>query len=242
MFYSDSIVGEIFCNGKKFQCKIMATHKRRRDAEVKGMDTIIEDTGITATTNTNASSTVLNLVRQGTGSWQRVGNKAKLKSLRLKINGLVEMNPNATTGTVFGSTMRMVVVWDKQPSGVLPTFDTIFGKTTQDGTEVTAWSDPLKYDNAGRFHVIRDYQKTINPEIFNVGGGTTNDTLYAFSEDIYIDLLNKETVFSGQSAPMTIADISTGGLYLYFRADEAASNIIVWTILDTSMARLRYLD
>jgi len=55
----------------------------RRYGEVKGMDTDISLNPMISTTNSNASSFVLNLVQSGAASWNRVGRKTHIKSLRL---------------------------------------------------------------------------------------------------------------------------------------------------------------
>jgi len=53
--------------------------------EIKGMDTELAIAGpVLATTATNGDCFVLNLVQQGAGSWNRVGRKIRMKSLRLK--------------------------------------------------------------------------------------------------------------------------------------------------------------
>lgn len=214
----------------------------RSAVEIKGMDTTINTSDVLATTNTNGGAFVLNLIQQGNGSWNRVGRKVRNKSIRLLIDGFFLQGPTGTTADLVGANMRMVLVWDKQPSsGAIPTFDTIFGRTVQDGTESTQYNDPLRYDNTGRFSVIRDCIEPMNPETYNTGG-TTNLVQYRFHFDKYVDLKGRETVYSGQSSPMTIADISTGALYLYFRASNDATNVSEFRIASTSMTRLRYTD
>ena len=102
----------------------------------KGLDTDISLSPAIDTTNTNASSFVLNLVQQGNGSWNRVGRKIIPKSLRIKGFVNILSTPTFATGVATPTFLRMVVVYDKQPSGgAIPTFDTIFGITAQDGTE-----------------------------------------------------------------------------------------------------------
>jgi len=102
----------------------------RNASEKKGVDTSIALTPVIATTNTNASSFVLNLIQAGNGSWNRVGRKVHLKSLRLRGHLRWLYGNNAGTNNLDANAVRMVVVWDKQPSGgAIPTFDAIFGKT-----------------------------------------------------------------------------------------------------------------
>jgi len=209
--------------------------------ELRGCDTTltIAAASLLATTTTNGSSFVLNLVQQGTGSWNRIGRKIRMKSLRIKVDALCRHF--LTSGDLTASLMRMVVVYDKQPSGVLPTYDTIFGQTDQQGTETGAILDSLRYDNTGRFRVLSDKVFTSTCQAIS---GTTD----ADYEDVqhycdeFIDLKGKETIYSATNNPSTIADISTGALYVYFRASQNTGTLSQWRLTSNSTARLRYYD
>jgi len=193
------------------------------------------------TTNTNASSFTLNLVRPGTASYNRVGRKISLLSVRLR--GFFQLNSlaAATTGLLTGNMVRMVVVYDKQPSGAVPAFDTIFGHTDQAGTESSIFLDPVKYDNMSRFQILKDCVIDMNLLTENQEGGTTDEVQQIYSFDEYVKLGGRETVFSGQSSPCTIADISSGGLYVFFRAATNITSSFIGLGAD-SVARLRYID
>lgn len=206
--------------------------------EKKGVDISLGISPILATTNTNGSSVVLNLIAPGNGSYNRVGRKIKITSVRLR--GIIEVTliPDVTTALMNGVTVRMVVVYDKQPSGVLPTFDQIFGLTDQTGTEATTYLDPIRYDNMDRFQVLRDSLYTANPQAAS-DDGTTNAKTYDLPFDEYIKV-GRSTNYGGQSSPCTIADISSGGLYVYFRTDNEATSVS--SVKTLSYARLRYFD
>lgn len=198
-------------------------------AEVKGVGGTLDHTPILATTNTNGSSFVINLVQQGAGSWNRVGRKIRMKSLRIK--GLIR---TILTTAMQNQTVRMVCVYDKQPSsGAIPTFDTIFGETDQLGAEGSGFLYNVRYDNTLRFSVLKD--KVITTD-FNIIAGERQTYC-----DEYIKLKGLETVFSGQSNPMTIADISTGAIYVYFRAEANAAGILSSDVVNSTY-RLRYYD
>jgi len=215
---------------------------RQRMGEVKGLDTLLSLNPIINTTGTNGSIFVLNLVPPGSASFNRVGRKIYNKSLRLKGSFLFVTAPTATTSDQLGSYIRMVVVWDKQPSsGSIPTFDSIFGVTAQDGTESTTLLSPLKYDNMDRFKILKDCTYVSNPDVV-IGGGTTNQNERIVTFDEYLKLGGRETVFSGQSATQTIADISSGGLYVIFRANGNTALTNFNAVNADSIARLRYTD
>lgn len=208
----------------------------KKTAEKKGMDTRVGSviSNILATTNTNGGIVALNLVQTGNGSWNRVGKTIDLKSLR--ISGILNLN-NSDPTFAEPVVVRMCIVWDKQPSGVLPTFQDIFGSTNQDGTETTQFLDSLRYDNVGRFRTLLDKRYTLNPG-FNPGAASQN---VACDINEYIKLNNLKTIFSGQSIPMTIADISTGALYIVFRASTQTAKATAQLDADC-VCRLRYTD
>lgn len=208
--------------------------------EKKGLDTDLSGGSIIATTSTNANAFVLNLVATGNGSWNRGGRKITCKTLRIKGSIDWVFVPTFATGSMLDNYLRMVVVWDQQPSGAaIPTFDAIFGITAQDGTEscpdITC---PPRYDNMSRFRVLFDTMYRPNSNLpISLGTAPTQRSLCPIDE--YIKLKVKDTVFSGQSVPMTIADISTGSIYVYFRA---ANNEARATTTVDAISRMRYFD
>lgn len=231
-------------NPQKYVPNTSTPRAKAPKPEKKGMDTPInfQGTPIVATTNTNDSCVVLNLVQAGTGSWNRVGRKIHSQSLRLKGTLRMEQKRQTTSSDLFGNVVRMVVVWDKQPSSnAIPAFSDVFGHTLQSGTEATVYTDALKYDNMDRFKILREFTVTCNPTTANVAGGTGDKVYYLYAYDEYIKLKNLETVFSGQSNPMTISDISSGALYLYARA-ELQQDEAFFVDTANSFARLRYTD
>jgi len=208
--------------------------------ETKGMDTDISINPIVATTNTNECCFVLNLIRPGTGSWNRIGRKVHLKSIRIVGTFSFFTQPTAA-GVIFQSLARYTIVWDKQPSGAaIPAFDDVFGITDQAGTEscpdVTC---PPTYDNMDRFRILLD--DTIKQlDIMVTSAGAGPNTTVQFPIDRYLKLPKLECVYSGQAEPQTIADISTGALYIYFRTKTNIANYA--TNQFDGIARLRYLD
>jgi len=208
---------------------------------MKGMDSAIGYTAVPSTTNTSDAIAALNLIQPGTGSFNRIGRRVQMTSLRLYGTVVFAVAPRATSGDIGGNTFRMLVVYDKQPSGVLPTFADIFGTTTQDGTESSDWNDQLRYDNTQRFRVIRDKKIVCNPTTENTTGGTLDRVLYRRDFDEYITL-NLETSYSGQSSPQTISDISSGALYIIYRAAVNTTGTDEINVSTLSHSRLRYYD
>jgi hypothetical protein len=226
-----------------YRSKSAAIKTIRRDAgEKKGVDQLFSIASVINTTNTNGDSAALNLIAPGNGSYNRVGRKCFMKSLKLNLTFGFRTDPTPTTGDLFGNFVRCVVVWDKQPSGVLPTFDTIFGHTLQDGTEACQIVDPPRYDNMSRFQVLSDDIIDEPVRTQNLAGGSTDGVFQYKPYCKYIKLGNRETIYSGQSATCTIADISSGGLYVFWRAAYNSSGTDVNVGGTISMARLRYSE
>jgi len=215
----------------------------RKTVEKKGVDFPLTEPTILATTNTNASSFCINLVQAGAGSWNRVGRKIQLQSVRLRgtIRWLSKFA--ATTSNFIPNTVRMVVVWDKQPSdSTIASFDQVFGVTGQDGSETCTFLNPVRYDNMDRFSVVRDCVIDFNPDIANSVSGTLTQSFKSIAFDEYITLKGKETVFSANTSPMTTAGLSTGALLVYFRAAENTAGTNTCEVTSNSFARLRYID
>jgi len=211
----------------------------RSSGELKGVDTSLTLSPVIATTTTNGSAFLLNAIAPGSASYNRIGRKSSLKSLRIKGGLSCVMTPSAN-GTVLANSLRMVVVWDKQPnSGAIPTWDVIFGVTDQLGNETSTVTAPLRYDNMDRFQVIKD--KSYDLETLIGGVASTAAIVQYLSVDEFISLGGRETNYSGQSATCTTADISTGALYVYFRA-QANDATSAFSVDADTIARLRYLD
>lgn len=213
-----------------------------RVVEKKGVDGDMGQTvgAIVASTNTNDDAIVLNLIAPGNGSYNRVGRQVTLKSVRLW-GEFIHENSTSAAVAYEGNSVRMVVVWDKIPGGTIPTYNTIFGITSQDGTETSQLWDPIRYDNMDRFRVICDRRMNFQT---NAGGydGTSKTGFVGFYKfDEYIKLPNLRTNFAGQSSPCTIADIGQGALYVYFRALAGGADNFV-SLDENARYRLRYTD
>lgn len=201
------------------------------------MDTLINWTSITATTNVNTFIQPLNLIQTGTGSWNRIGRKVQPKSVR--IMGYAQCNMfQDPANDIFGNMVRFILVWDNQPSGAaVPNFDNIFAQTSQAGAETSAWFSPTAYDTLDRFRVIKDWTINATPEVYPAAG---NFFAWVCHIDEFVSLTGYETNYSGQSTPMTIADINSGALYLIGRARTNAAGSSTWDAEFT--VRLRYTD
>ena len=143
-----------------------AYFNRRRGVgrkEKKGADVPFTTETVLSSTNTNGGIYLLNGIQEGVGSWNRIGRYMWNKSIELDLTLRYTSSYGALdTDITSGEWVRAVLVWDKQPNnGAIPTFDTIFGQTSQAGVESASVMDHLRYDNMFRFKVLMD--ECINP-------------------------------------------------------------------------------
>lgn len=203
-----------------------------------GMNTDIGSaTSIPSTTDDNTFIYLVNGIRTGPAEFERRGNKATMKNVRVYGTMEHQMVPAGALKDTVGNVIRMVVVWDKSPNGLLPKFDDIFGGTAFDNTESTYFLDPKKFDNTSRFQILRDKRISSQPGAIStevVGGGVAN----SFAFDEFIKLGDRETQYSA-SAGDAIGSMSTGGLYVIFRSQYDTGSTNFWVV--TGSARLRYL-
>jgi len=209
-----------------------------RKADLKAVDFQVDIApgGVLATTNTNGGIALCNAIQPGTGSWNRIGKNIRMKSLRYK--GILQCQ-SGPTNALGQNTIRVVLIFDKNPnSGAIPTYDQIFGSTSQLGTESTqSFLDNQRIDNTQRFSVLKDDVYTsLNPAL----PSATLSTEWQCSIDTFVKLKGLQTTFSGQSNPCTIADVSSGALYLAFRCEQN-STASQWEVKNTT-CRLRYYD
>jgi len=220
------------------------TQRLATGTEVKGLDTAINSptfVGITSATNSSAGVGVLNLIQPGSGSWNRIGRKTFPRSLRMKYTIRYVYTHRAADG-LFASSLRMLLVWDKNPNaGALPLFDTMFKQTDQNGAEVSLWNSPAAFDTMDRFRVIRDKVIDVNPDVYPDPVGGLSFWEKNFDEFIALPE-GLETVYSGQATPQTIADIYSGALYLVVIIKDTLPSGYGISIEPGSVARLRYTD
>lgn len=215
---------------RKMQRSKYVPRGRSMYPEKKGLDSAYF-VGVDNTFNDNSNIFPVNLIRAGTGSMNRIGRKVTNKSLR--ITGTI--NHRTVDGAIVaGDVYRISIVYDSQPSAsaTVPSYDIIFKSTDQTGAELTDFNSTPAYDSMSRFKVLREITRVINPAVNENQGGHHYEYI-----DEYIKLNLPDTVYSGDSSPMTISDINSGAIYLIVRrlTDQGTATFSCTT-------RLRYTD
>lgn len=211
----------------------------KSSGELKGVDIDIDDTSILVSTASNANCKVLNLMKEGNGTENRVGKKINIKSVRIKGVANYNYTPEGVTGNINAGIMRMVLVWDKQPNGVKPLYNKVFSRINQEGVETSEFLDNVNPSNTSRFSVLKDKIFQANPTVMNTSGGTTNAVKLNYMFDEYLTM-NKDTIYDKTAGTITIANIATGALYLYYISNIQGTPG-TWSITN-GVSKLRYTD
>jgi len=201
-------------------------------AEIKAID-IEEQTYIFRDPNTATNIILLNGVQTGSGFFNRVGSRIEMKSLQ--INGFLGPNTAATSTTP--SNLRMLIVYDRQPVGALPTVSDVLQDRNQVGTAITGGLSHINLDNRDRFTILRDMRWIVPTVTAGVVTGISIGVGDPWTVNTFIKLKGLGTHFKSTSNPATIADISTGALYALFVTETNDSDWVV-----EADFRLRYDD
>lgn len=216
--------------------------------ELKGVDTNISSAAIVNTTNTNANIIGINLINQGSGSFNRVGRKVYPRSVRLTGQLNVTATSNVANSDIGNVNVRCVLVWDKNPNGTaLPQFDSVFGHTDAVGTETAFLWDAIRYDSTGRFKILKEFViKSPTSSTYEITSGNAQEYICSFDQ-FYKFKSSYETIYaSTQVAPTAplYTDISTGGLFLVYRVSVPSGRLATdYTVNVTeATARFRFTD
>jgi len=220
---------------------------------------IISDTG------TNGCHIVANLINPGSGSYNRVGRKIELKSLRLKTTAYCTMScdyaDNAGLWIPLESNyMRMVVLYDRSPGTAVPQWSDIFGRTNKVGTVSSSIEDGLRQEAMERFRVLRDKTYICNPmpasNYITIGasgvdaGRRRPSVQQRFFIDEFIDLRGYETTYRGATVDVQYEDIASGAIIVFYRAYENEvsgtdiddAHLSKWNVSNIGVARLAWVD
>jgi len=151
--------------------------------------------------DTTGSVTLVATIAQGASVNQRVGKKCLLKSIQIR--GQVAQNATATFNDV-----AAILVYDKRPTGALPTVADIL---------VSASSVAFNNDaNSGRFKILRRWDFTLSGN--SATPATGNEVM---SMDDYVKLNGRQIVFKAAGTG-AIGDIEEGALYFVTVGNNAA--------------------
>jgi len=194
--------------------------------EVKGVDTAKETLNFNhAVGGTNNQLYLMNGIQMGEGFWNREGNKINMKNIHIRgylHPRVTEVETGENEYVSSPGHLRMVVVYDRGPGGVLPNLDEIFRAHNQAGSASTDDCSEINLNNRARFAILRSKSWFIPSFTYKVStreyvgahplGFVGMEDPYCIDE--FIKLKELVTVFKGSANPMTVAHVSSGAVYL----------------------------
>ena len=144
--------------------------------------------------------------------------------------------------------VRAVLVWDKQPNnGAIPTFDTIFGQTSQAGVESASVMDHLPIRQHVPLQGSNGWIHQSNPHKCRRVSTRSTPQRQAWSTILTSDSTNMssfETCSPTSVELQTPWQLQTSQLVHSTSSSEHNLPTLneLWAIEDTSTARLRYID
>jgi len=174
---------------------------------------------------------------QGAAPYQRVGQKIMNKSIHIR--GIVV---NSATSTE--DLGRILVVYDRQPNGAVPTYATLIASYIAAGTSASTAYDGINMNNRERFKVLCDEQFRF-PACTNTSGvltnlaqidATGNTAAAKWNFERFIRLKDLVTHFNTTNGG-GIGDVTTGALLMFV---VSQGNDSCWTFNWSS--RLRFDD
>jgi len=189
---------------------------------------------VTATyqVNTSGSFTLLANPTLGSDFNNRIGRKVLLKSLYVRGRIGTEPALSGVEAIVPAQQARMILFVDLQPNGAAPAVTDLLVEALP--------TSQLNLNNRDRFMILCDKQYCFDP--YYLVTSTATQTLASCNRQIYnikkYKKLNQEMIFNGTNGG-TIADITSGALYMFWIGNKAASATDANAVLST---RVRYVD
>jgi hypothetical protein len=177
----------------------------RRGPEIKSVDVANN----TYACNTTGLVVPLNLIQAGSSFYNRVGRRCE--NISIHMTGMLIPTTNITTVPDY---VRVMIIYDRQTNGVLPTVANIFSTYDQAGNQASSTWAGINPDQRERYVILADERRTPPP---NSGSGVyspTDGTFSSFQINRFRKLQNLLTHYQADSAPAVIGDITTGGLFL----------------------------
>lgn len=174
------------------------------------------DTADAYAVNTGGTLTLINGLSLGNTATTRIGQKVLLQSLEVKFRNAVV----ATTG--LDQTHRIMIVLDRQCNGAALTLAEVINPTNTEGLRNLA--------SRRRFKILQDIR-------FDLNAATESGSSY--SNKVYMRFKRPIMVEYNAGNAGTVADISSGSIYMIHLGSNVAGNTAGTSAVVT---RLRYTD
>lgn len=186
----------------------------------------------------------LNNITQGSGVSNRIGNNITIISIQARLKLYMRYYEGAANSAGAGvqehkpTTVRIMLVWDKQPNAVatFPAFTDIIETDTYTAIDAHSF---MNMANRQRFKVIKDWQVCLGSTIYESDGAGGIQSACQMGPGVYcVNLYKKCNLRTNYGATTgAISDVNTGSLLLYAFADGGGNGIYM-----LGKTRLRFLD
>lgn len=223
---------------------------RMTGPEVKSVDTPQTNTALAS--GTTAAFVCVNLPVQGAAFYNRVASRIRMRSLMIRAH--IYASGNNLVALLIPTMARIMVVYDRQPNGALPTPADLLTAYGSSGSVTSTVFDNLNMNNKDRFTVLMDNQVLL--PVVGVSGAPPTNTAFAAYVDPnqnagvggpqavvnmnrFIKLKGLETHYKASTG--AIGDIATGSLLLFFFSDDTNPAVTSAYAVSWS-ARLKFHD
>lgn len=205
--------------------------------ETKIVDVVTPGTAIGF--NATGGFGALNLIKNGSSWYNRIGSRIGMTSLSIKLR----LYQNAGTGVTTGDLIMFAIIYDKQPNGALPTLADVFSNYDLNGTGTSGmemYPNPINRDRfvilLQKFGWFSDTRVPTNTGSANNFDAKNSKNGYWLKKNLKLNSL--ETTYGDTNG--NIADIRTGSLiYICWGINAAGAAATVNGALG---ARLRFHD
>lgn len=178
--------------------------------------------------DTTGTITMINGCAAGTDNTNRIGRKITLKSY--EVRGTITPVDTLVTGAncVQTSHCRLMIVYDRQPTGSLPSISDILNSANS--------NDMVNMQNGHRFLILTNFECSVGPQVADT---TATQAVMHGSTGVPVRIyrrLNLPEQFDGTGS--TISDIVNGAMYCVTVGDQAAGTGATSVL----SARIRFTD
>lgn len=214
--------------GTGFRTAVMRGRGTRGETKAVDLDSIL------AACDTTGTITLLNGIQEGAGFNNRIGRKVAMRSLHIR--GTVTGTNVATTPGL----ARAIIVYDKQTNGAAPVWADVVTSVTQAAGASSTVFGHINLNNRDRFVVLMDWVQTMPGQtaVSGVNNAAPFPNACEMTINRFIKLKNLETQFNATANPATVAQITTGSLYLLTFGSEPAATGFTFEF----GSRLRFQD
>jgi len=215
--------------------------------EMKWIDRAGDITFDGVAANNAAVGVPINWLQRGTATWNRIGRKVNWKTMEVHCCLTVNDGPVGTwpvlPRSVGAHNLRVAVIYDKEPTGTVPNYNTIFDNRSNLGVTTSSVMAMPNGDEKERFVILRDKIVYVPQCEFAANAAGALNQLEGLDDNVglnaaffpkdeegrdasswhwYINLANLISTFSGDSAAVSIGDFAAGAIYIVTFASYAA--------------------